>query len=373
MKTNKHKENIFFNMISIYVILVIILTGITIFSCTVDKEYVNQIKIEPEDSLWQSILKFESKYVLKNEDPYYGYVIDIGYPMYLFSFGEMYYWMYKETSTEYYKNKFLSVISFILSIRNLDWTWDTCWGNEPDNLYNSLAASLFLQAYNITENISYLEFARNTINSFLNEDLIYFSGINNDKLYAFTIISEYLSVTKNLDPDLITAAKSFYDYAISQYNETSNKWYYDKKEHEANYYDGHSAYYQLCSIYLVLKRESAISTVFPSEYYFLESEFEEMLQEIMRYLTDNETFYYKIETPDYTESAADFLITLELYDRKYGTNHNEIKTNLQNIILQRQLDNGAYLRTNRLEDSYKIWYTDNIGKSLAYYVFLITG
>ncbi|MFW9851070.1 MAG: hypothetical protein ACFFF4_18240 [Candidatus Thorarchaeota archaeon] len=97
----------------------------------------------------------------------------------------------------------------------------------------------------------------------------------------------------------------------------------------------------------------------------------DMLAVAISYMNENGTYYYKPQTDDYTEAAADSLVTIELFDSIYGTNHSLEKRRSMNTILNRQLSNGAFLRTGRISDSYSIWYTDNIGKSLAHWWYVV--
>jgi hypothetical protein len=353
----------FQTIISFSILIIIIFTPIII-----DETAKHNTKIEPEINLWNSIRKYESKYIKFSEDQYYGYIIDIGYPMYLFNLGEMYYWMYNYSGNEYYKNKFLRGASYVYSIINEDWTWNSIWRGRPNNLYNSMAVSLFLKVFEITKNVTFLDYAYKAILPLLRENLVKLSNINNDKFIAFTVIAEFISISQNYNISLITAGKQFYNYSISQYNKITKKWFYNEKEQETNIYNGHSAFYQLVNIYSFLKREEAIKEVFPTEFNYLEEEIQEMIPNIIEYISENGTFYYKIETPDYTESAADILITLELFDQKYRLQNYDVRLRVQEIILQRQLNNGAFLRTGSLKDSYRIWYTDNIGRSVMHYL-----
>jgi hypothetical protein len=93
-----------------------------------------------------------------------------------------------------------------------------------------------------------------------------------------------------------------------------------------------------------------------------------MILLIETYITANGTMFYNFETPDYTESAALILVTYEYLSSKYGYNHDEITKSAINVILQRQLSNGAYLRTDKLVDTYSLWYSDAIGERVALYL-----
>ena len=98
------------------------------------------------------------------------------------------------------------------------------------------------------------------------------------------------------------------------------------------------------------------------------AEMDLMISTVLEYVSPNGTFYYKTETSDYTESAANTLVILDRVDRVFGTDHDNVKTDAIETILGRQLSNGAYLRTGELRDSYKIWYTDNIGLCVMQYL-----
>lgn len=59
--------------------------------------------------LLQSIKNYEG-YIRTNEDSRYCYKPQQGYPMYLYTFGMMYYRLFLIDRNEYYKNKFISTI-----------------------------------------------------------------------------------------------------------------------------------------------------------------------------------------------------------------------------------------------------------------------
>lgn len=329
-----------------------------------------QIALEPEENLLESVIKYESLYVAQNEDFFYGYSIDIGYPMYLFSIGEMYYWLYNHTKNEYYLDKLIRSADYVERIRNQNWVWLSSRWSAPSSLYSSMAISLFLKCYQITKDIDYLSDARNTLNDTISLEVVKPEGTNNDKFLLFTVISEFLLISGNENDFFLNSGLAFFEYAMSQYNLSTKEWYYTTREQDDNFYDGHSAYYQLGNIYNFLKRSNSISTIYPEEFEFINNEVNDMIPLIEKYITTNGTMFYNFETPDYTESAALILVTYEYLGSQYGYNREEITKSAINVILQRQLSNGAYLRTDELVDKYSLWYSDAIGERVALYLCL---
>ncbi|MHA1908634.1 MAG: hypothetical protein ACW98Y_15135, partial [Candidatus Thorarchaeota archaeon] len=364
-----------FRIINSYstITLVLLLLTSSVLIQTISTTSPETVVIEPEEDLWSSIQKYESEFVTNSENRNYGYIIDDGYPMYLFMLGQMYTYMYLYTSDSIYYNKLLRIVDYLNGIQNDDHTWTLASRGTVVNLYNALAAALFLNLYNITEESQHLDLVKNAVYPLaMNEDFLSFQGAtNNDEFRSFSMICEYVYRTGDTNQTLLDAAINYYTYAISQYNETSGKWYYDSSEQNEDFYDGHSAFYQLSNIELVLMYRNAISYLFPTEFSFLDSALSLMISTVLEKLSPNATFYYKAETPDYTESAANVLVTLELVDQYLGTDYDGIKSTAIETILGRQLSNGAYLRTSDPMDSYKIWYTDNIGLCIMQYLYIL--
>jgi len=182
------------------------------------------------------------------------------------------------------------------------------------------------------------------------------------------LISEFLLLSGNENDFFLNSGLAFFEYTMSQYNLTTKEWYYTTREQDDNFYDGHSAYYQLGNIYNFLKRRNSISTIYPEEFEFINNEVNDMIPLIETHITANGTMFYNSETPDYTESATLILVTYEYLISQYGYNHDEITKSAINVILQKQLSNGAYLRTDELVDTYSLWYSDAIGERVALYL-----
>jgi hypothetical protein len=331
-----------------------------------------QPTIEVEDNIQNCLEKYEQKFVQSIMNPSYGFTPTDGYPMYLFALGEMYYWMFSTTEEVKYKDHLLSLANSSLSIINEDWTWNMGWRNRISNLYNSLAAKLFLYCFDVTQDQIFLNYANNSLQALLLDGVVNFSGTNNDKFLAFTVIAAYLAEVADPDDNLWEFGARLYNFSIAQYDVQSHLWYYGEDDMILEIFDAHDAFYELLNIYNYLKHRTAISQVYPDFNTTLYEYTPDMMAAAISYMNENGTYYYKPQADDYTESAADALVTIELFDSTYGSNHSIQKERSIGTILNRQLSNGAFLRTGRLLDGYSIWYTDNIGKSIAHWLYLTT-
>ncbi|MFW9851212.1 MAG: hypothetical protein ACFFF4_18950, partial [Candidatus Thorarchaeota archaeon] len=174
-----------------------------------------QPTIEVEEDIQSCLEKYEEKFVQSILDPTYGFVPTDGYPMYLFVLGEMYYWMYMMSGESQYEERLLNLAEVSLSIRNMDWTWNMGWRNRISNLYNSLAAQLFLYCFYVTHNQIYLSYANYSLQSLLQEGVVNFSGTNDDKFLAFSIIATYLEELEGTDSGLQNFGYKLYNFSIS--------------------------------------------------------------------------------------------------------------------------------------------------------------
>ncbi|GAH64880.1 unnamed protein product, partial [marine sediment metagenome] len=258
-------------------------------------------------------------------------------------------------------------ISYIVRNKEEDWTWKSVWG-YTSTLYGSMAVSLLLKAYELTGYSNYLKSAKDILNDTIYSDYLELRGSNNDKLLLFTTIAEYVVISKDYNSFFMDVGLNYYNFSISQYNITTNEWYYNLREQNLDFYDSHSAYYQIINIYNILKRRNYLALIYPTQNSFLANIIPEMELLVEGYLTENGTIFYKDDTPDYTESAAVNLVTFKLIELYYSIKNDEIIASTENTILQRQLDNGAYIRTDNELDGFSIWYTDNIGEFIAFYI-----
>jgi len=320
-----------------------------------------------EDILFESLMRYE-KYVRTNEDPQYGYKRYQGYPMYLYTFGVMYYRLYLLTKDEYYKKKVIEIADIAEKVRNSDWTWYYYDGSKfiesPVSLYNCEFTELFLYAYELTRDQKYREFARNTINAL--PELLYIispSAVYNYFFYPFIAIAHYLYYTGEDNRDLVEAGEFAYYMAMQGYNPNTKKWYYSPAEYIRDFYDGHSAFYQIGEMSAFLEHQEAVKTIFPEQYKYLISELPGMLEVVKKYQLPSGAYYYNDGAPDCTETIGNIIVFYVLYDETFKTDHRDIIYRCINTLLERQAPNGAYYKTD-VGSPIEIWYGDNIGISL---------
>lgn len=325
-----------------------------------------------DSKLLDSLLKYE-KYVQMNEDPKYGYKLYEGYPMYLYTFGMMYYRLYLLTQNENYKNKVISIADTVERIKNPDWTWYFYDGSKfvesPVSLYNHQFTELFISAYKLTGDNRYLDFARETIRSL--PEMLYSIpyAVYNYFFYPFVGIAEYLYFTGENDEELREAGEYAFFMAMQGYDPNTKKWYYSPAEYSRGFYDGHSANYQLGEMLAFLEHKEAIKTIFPQEYKYFLNELPGMLEVVKKYQLPSGAYYYNNNAPDCTESLGGVIYFYALYDRTFNTNHTHIIKRCIKTILSRQAPNGAYYKTGG-SDVIEIWYTDGIGAAVPSYLLV---
>lgn len=349
----------------VLLIAVLILSGIN--------NIVFAVTPELDLKLFESILKYE-RYVRENEDPRYGYKLSQGYPMYLYSFGLMYYRLYLLTQDGYYRDKVINIANIAEKVRNPDWTWHFYDGSKfvegPVTLYNCQFTELFLCAYKLTREDRYIDFARKTINAL--PEVLYLRGpgtVYNYFFYPFVAIAEYLYTTGEDSPELREAAEYAYYMAMQGYDPNTKKWYYSPAEYVRDFYDGHSAFYQLGEMTSFLEHQDAIRVVFPEEYSYLMNELPGMLDIIKRYQLPSGAYYYNNDAPDCTETIGNVILFYALYDKTFKTDYTDIIERCISTILDRQAPNGAYYKTGR-SSVIEIWYGDNIGISVPLYLLV---
>ncbi|MBC7320551.1 hypothetical protein H5T89_07875 [bacterium] len=326
-----------------------------------------------DELLFDSLIRYEG-YVRTNEDLEYGYKRHQGYPMYLYTFGMMYYRLYLLTKNESYKKRVIEVADIAEKIRNKDWTWYYYDGSRyiesPVSLYNCEFTELFLCAYELTKDQRYKEFAKNTINAL--PALLYsisLTAVYNYFFYPFIAIAHYLYCTGEDNKELLETGEFAYYMAMQGYNPNTKKWYYSPAEYMMGFYDGHSAIYQMGEIASFLEHQEAIKTIFPEQYDYLMKEIPGMLDVIRKYQLPSGAYYYNNDAPDCTESLGAVIVFYTLYDRTFKTNHSDIINKCIDTILKRQAPNGAYYKAD-VGSPIEIWYGDNIGISLPLYFLL---
>jgi len=313
------------------------------------------------ESLWKSLKRFE-QWVVTQEDASYGYVGASGYPNYLYSFGKMYLYLYKYTRDDYYKDKFDRVLYYIEAVRNNDWSWSSPSG-ETSVLYNCFFAELFIDAWRETLDPSYLETAKSSLEFLYEREM---KGAYNDQFYTFVAIANYASKSRP-DISLLELGLRAYNFSFDGYDDDTGRWFYYGEEKAADFYDGHSAYYQLWLMQLVLEFEEEIRSVYPEQHAQLVERLPTMMQKVSEYVLPSGGFYYKEESPDSTESLAINLVAYELYDNRFDTNHRNIKQRCRKTILERQAPCGAFYKAGNVIE---IHYTDEVGQYLSQYLYL---
>ncbi|MEC1714817.1 alpha/beta fold hydrolase [Schinkia azotoformans] len=318
-------------------------------------------------NLYLSLLKYE-KYVESFEDNSIGYSMENGYPMYLYTFGKMYWGLYLLTGDLYYKEKFLKSVNATENVRNTDWTWNyfngKTFNSEPSALYNCLFADLFIDAYKLTNNEKYLNWAKESVNRL--PEFLYASdkeSVYNYYFNIFVVISEYLNNSSEQDNRLVEAGKFAFDNAMKGYDTKTKRWYYSPENYSENKYNGHDANYQLAQMENFLIHKDAIGKIFPKEYEYFKKEIPLMLPVVLEYQLPSGAFYYNESAPDSTETIGIVLSFFSMYDEEFGTdNSNNIKKAIS-TILQRQAANGAYYKTKSSKDI-EIWFGDDLASRI---------
>ncbi|MCX7796608.1 MAG: hypothetical protein N2380_08835, partial [bacterium] len=285
-----------------------------------------------------------------------------------------YYRLYLLTNNEYYRKRVTEIADIVERIKNENWTWYYYDGSKyiesPVSLYNQEFTELFLCAYELTKDPKYREFAKNTINAL--PELLYSvspTAVYNYFFYPFIGIAYYLYHTGEDNKELLEAGEFAYYMAMQGYNPNTKKWYYSPSEYIRDFYDGHSALYQMGEITSFLQHQEAVKAIFPEQYNYLIKEIPGMLEIIKKYQLPSGAYYYNENAPDCTESLGGVIVFYTLYDKTFKTDHSSIISRCINTILKRQAPSGAYYKTD-VGSPIEIWYGDNIGVSLPLYFLL---
>lgn len=320
-----------------------------------------------EDPYWESLYKYE-KYVSGFENETYGYHPGQGYPMYLFNFGFMYYELYRHTGEGVHLFKFLRCAAYAEAIRNPDWTWNFWNSSWRSILFNWQGVELFIDAYYVTADQKYLSWAEDTAYGILNtSDYGLRVGAYNGHFLGASAIAYYAHVTGDMNPILLNAGRDELAFSLTGYDPATGKWYYSTSTKSAGVFDGRAAYYGFGVIGVFLYWEEAFKSVYPEEYAYLLIESPKIIHHGRAYLLPSCTWWYTSEVPDYTEGAADAVVGFYLAQRRYGEDYSDIVSCAMNTILSRQAPNGGYYKTSNTTEV-DIWYTDNIGVSITWYL-----
>lgn len=328
-----------------------------------------------DEALLSSLYLYE-KWISQYKDYTWVYVRQRGYPMYLYSFGIMYARLYQLTCDSHYLREFLRIADGIERIRNYDWTWSFFDGTKfsthrdaESSLYNAMFAELFTEAYKLTNNVKYKKWTDATIRKI--EDTLPSHRTYNYYFLPFTSIAYYCS-TFSCDKALIMLGKRLYNHALSGCDPETGRWYYNPFEKNREFYDGHTAFYQMGQIAWFLDKSSAISENFPYEYYLF-SDFltnTPMVRTVIEYMLPSGTFFYSEDVPDYTESAGDTLYAFARLARFLGEDYGEIIRAARETILTRQAPQGGFYKTP-MEPTLELWFGDNIAINIARYLYLL--
>jgi len=359
------------NIFNSIVIITIAFLLISLFDLTCKKPYteISKNKEISDREMWFSLINFE-KFMVQNEDDEYGYKRMEGYPLYLADIAATYFYLYLYTQNDYYRRKLLRVGEYILKIRNNDWSWDSYPDGIPNALYNCVFSDRFLAIYKIEKDKKYLNFSKNTIERINNSPL---SPVYNGSFKIFLSILKYCYYSGDRSPNYLDSEYKHFKYAISGFSPSSGKWYYSEEKKKRDFYDGHSAFYQLVMIYNFLENLEEVKIIFPGIYHEMVNLLPIMISTPLKYLTPFSTFFYSKDIQDYTESAGIVLITLLKYDQKFKTNHIIQINNAKKTILKRQGSdsNGGFWTIIDGKLQTNLFYSDSIGKSLAQYFCLL--
>jgi len=277
--------------ISLVLTIIILSTIFTIFASTdnssklsVNKEY-KQIGYfnfgkEVDDKLFEILVKYE-EFVRLYENDTYGYEKLLGYPMYLFAYGYMYYDLYNITSSNLFLKKFWRCVNFSLAVRNSDWTWTGDIGYPfKSSLYNFMAYELYIRAYEISRNSTYLNYARNSLLGFTNASFS-ISHTYNANIFVGCEIVDYIMRFGN-ESVLYNLARKCFEFSLRGIE--GIKWYYTEADFHAKNYYGRSAFYQNLVIASIMEVSEGIKSLYPKIWNSLGEKLPDMFNLTLEYL-----------------------------------------------------------------------------------------
>lgn len=255
------------------VLLITLLLGIFLVSLATIRSANNSLRCTAlqvaDDTLMTSLVKYET-WITQYRDIKWVYIRERGYPMYLYSFGIMYLRLYELTCDLHYLREFQRIVDGVEKIRNSDWTWSFYDGTDfsthkdaKSSLYNAMFAELFIEAWLLTGNPKYKLWAGAAIEKI--KDILPSHRTYNYFFLPFTAIAYYCHKI-GCDEELIVLGKRLFDHALSGYDQEAGRWYYNPAEKNRDFYNGHSAFYQMGQIAWFLDKISAVRESFPIEY-----------------------------------------------------------------------------------------------------------
>lgn len=328
-----------------------------------------------DEVLLHSLLRYEG-WVGQYEDTRWVYVKQLGYPMYLYSFGIMYARLYALTRNPYHLREFLRIVDGVEQIRNDDWTWSFFDGagfsthkDAKSSLYNAMFSELFITAWLLTQDNRYKEWAGSTVRML--EHTLPSHRVYNYYFLPFTAIAYYCYIFGCTD-DLISLGKRLYNHALSGYDSETGYWYYSPAAKAREFYDGHSAFFQIGQIGWFLDKVPAIRVIFPVEY----QEFADflnttpMVRTALEHMLPSGTFFLSENIPNYTESAGNALYAFALLaDFLGGSNEIEAAAKAaRETILAQQAPEGGFYKSPK-EPTLELWFGDNIANNVARYLY----
>ncbi len=319
---------------------------------------------EINDELFNILVKYE-EFVRLYENDSYGYEKLLGYPMYLFAYGYMYCDLYNITSSNLFLKKFWRCVNFSLAVRNGDWTWTGYIGYPfKSSLYNFMAYELYIRAYEISGNSTYLNYARNSLLGFTNASFS-ISHTYNANIFVGCEIVDYIMRFGN-ESVLYNLARKCFEFSLRGIEGT--KWYYTEADLHAKNYYGRSAFYQNLVVTSMMEVSEGIKLLYPKIWSTIGEKLPDMFNLTLNYLTPSHTWFYQDDVLEYTEGAANLICNLAVFDSLYNLNHTSLARNITKFLSEMQCINGAFWRDAYTKDEILLWYTDNVGVEIAEYL-----
>lgn len=338
-----------------------------------------------EEELWESLLRLEG-YIRQLEDPQWGYIRDVGYPLYLYSFGALYLNLWLRFDGPHYLEEMERTLEFIRAVREEDGTWRLYTNDTRHVIYNALFAQLFLDAWQATDNEAYRQWAKEAIASMAHEEMFdakekaffYYDGQGgkyynyNYNFYAFSAIAYYYGATGEPMPrEVRRLARWAYNYARSGLDKKSGRWYYDDFDLANKHYSGHSALYQLFQLEVFFDYAPFIQKTFPDIYSELMGQLPIMAVAILSQVEEDGSFLIDDEhvgNISYTEDLGTTIRGLYLLGQVLGIDTQDHIRAAERTLLSRQREDGSFYKSQFPEYGEEIFYEDNIAVELSRYL-----
>lgn len=329
---------------------------------------------DTRESVRRALFRYE-RWVHTQSDPIYGWTRDYVWPMSLYYLGEMYHALYRLTGEERYRAEVLRAADAAMRA-GPEALWFSYRGFEqyasaPAAVLNALFIELFLDAAALSGQPRYAAHATLAVEqlrrTFFQHTLDADDHPQDYFMLSFYALARYLHRTGQVQPALHVLGQRLYERGLATLDRSTFRWYYDRRERDQGFYDGHAAYYQSVSALFFLHNAAHVRAVYPAAHRELSALLPGLVAVALDGTRETGTYYYAESVPDYTESAAQVIWLADLSQRLDGRDRRALIRRAGQTLVERQAWEGGFY-SDEVYDGPRIGYSDNAGWALAHWL-----